>query len=83
MGIGDYIRHIRRAHGLSQETFAASLNREQSDISRIETGRVEPDRRLLLDIASQYDDLVVLAFIYGEPSASLTRQLMLRESQLR
>ncbi len=40
--IADRIKHIRIGKGLSQQEFAAKLDYEKSNMSRLESGKVDP-----------------------------------------
>jgi len=63
--IGDVIRYIRQTNNLSQEDMAEKIGSSQYELSRVERGRIDPDRTLLNRIANTFDSEVVKAYICG------------------
>lgn len=67
--IGQRIRKIRKAHGLSQEELAEKVNISTTHMSHIETGNTKLSLSVLVDIAAALevgtDDL-----IHGSETAS-------------
>lgn len=53
--IGQRIRKIRKAHGLSQEELAEKINISTTHMSHIETGNTKLSLPVLVDIASALD----------------------------
>ena len=72
--IGQRIRKIRKAHGLSQEELAEKVNISTTHMSHIETGNTKLSLPVLVDIAAalevRTDDL-----IYDTPVASASTAL--------
>ena len=72
--IGQQIRKIRKAHGLSQEELAEKVNISTTHMSHIETGNTKLSLPVLVDIAAalevRTDDL-----IYDNPVASASTAL--------
>lgn len=72
--IGQQIRKIRKAHGLSQEELAEKVNISTTHMSHIETGNTKLSLPVLVDIATaldvRTDDL-----IYDNPIASVSTVL--------
>ncbi len=61
-GIGQRIRHIRRAHSMSQEELASRIDISVTHMSHIETGNTKLSLQVLVDIARELhvttDDLI-------------------------
>lgn len=53
--IGQQIRKIRKAHGLSQEELAEKINISTTHMSHIETGNTKLSLPVLVDIADALD----------------------------
>lgn len=53
--IGQRIRKIRKAHGLSQEELAEKINISTTHMSHIETGNTKLSLPVLVDIAAALD----------------------------
>lgn len=72
--IGQQIRKIRKAHGLSQEELAEKVNISTTHMSHIETGNTKLSLPVLVDIATvldvRTDDL-----IYDNPVTSISTVL--------
>lgn len=72
--IGQRIRKVRKAHGLSQEELAEKVNISTTHMSHIETGNTKLSLPVLVDIAAaldvRTDDL-----IYDNPTASASTAL--------
>ncbi|MBE6942956.1 MAG: helix-turn-helix transcriptional regulator [Ruminococcaceae bacterium] len=72
--IGQRIRKIRKAHGLSQEELAERINISTTHMSHIETGSTKLSLPVLVDLASvlnvRVDDL-----LYDSPIAPTGRAL--------
>lgn len=49
--IGERIKQLRIEKGLSQQEFAAMLEYEKSNMSRLESGKVNPRIATLLEVA--------------------------------
>ncbi len=66
MSLGAFLKHCRMKEGMSQADLACELNINQSDVSKIESGRKEPPTSMFKDwtIATQAMDLGI-AFLYG------------------
>ncbi len=61
-GIGQRIRHIRKAYSLSQEELASRIDISVTHMSHIETGNTKLSLQVLVDIARELnvstDDLI-------------------------
>lgn len=72
--IGQRIRKVRKAHGLSQEELAEKVNISTTHMSHIETGNTKLSLPVLVDIAAalevRTDDL-----IYDNPTTSASTAL--------
>ncbi|AQS92095.1 transcriptional regulator [Gluconobacter albidus] len=53
--IGQRIKKLRRDLGLKQADFVAALDISRSYLSKIESGKEQPGRELLLKIAQEYN----------------------------
>jgi transcriptional regulator with XRE-family HTH domain len=53
--VGKQIQKLRESRGLSQQDLAAKCNFEKSNMSRLETGRVNPTLSTLEKIAKALD----------------------------
>ena len=62
MDFGKKVQMLRKTHGLSQETLANILNINRNNLSRIETGKSEPNLSVIRDIAKYFNmgDLVAM-----------------------
>ena len=54
MDFGKKIQMLRKTHGLSQETLANILNINRNNLSRIETGKSEPNLSIIRDIVKYF-----------------------------
>lgn len=55
MDFGRKIQMLRKSHGLSQETLANILNINRNNLSRIETGKSEPNLSIIKDIVEYFN----------------------------
>jgi len=55
MDFGTKVQMLRKSHGLSQETLANILNINRNNLSRIETGKSEPNLSIIRDIATYFN----------------------------
>ena len=55
MDFGTKVQMLRKKHGLSQETLANILNINRNNLSRIETGKSEPNLSIIRDIAKYFN----------------------------
>ena len=55
MDFGKKIQMLRKTHGLSQETLANILNINRNNLSRIETGKSEPNLSIIRDVARYFN----------------------------
>ena len=55
INVGKQIQKLRESRGLSQQDLAAKCNFEKSNMSRLETGRVNPTLSTLEKIAKALD----------------------------
>ena len=71
--IGQRIRKIRKAHGLSQEELAEKVDISVTHMSHIETGNTKLSLQVLVDIAKalevRADDLLNESGTYGKDTA--------------
>ena len=63
MEFGEKIQMLRKSHGISQEALANILNINRNNLSRIETGKSEPNLSIIRDIAKYFN--VDVASIVG------------------
>ena len=72
--IGQRIRKVRKAHGLSQEELAEKVSISTTHMSHIETGNTKLSLQVLVDIAAalevRTDDL-----LYDNPAAATSTAL--------
>lgn len=67
MEFSDIMRACRKRSGLSQAKLAVLLRQDQSIISRIETGQVEPRMHIIKEWATVTDTTeVFVAYMYGQ-----------------
>ena len=72
--IGQNIRKIRKAHGLSQEDLAEKVNISVTHMSHIETGNTKLSLPVLVDIAAALNvstDALLCENLQESPSASI------------
>jgi len=55
MDFGKKIQMLRKSHGISQETLANILNINRNNLSRIETGKSEPNLSIIKDIVKYFN----------------------------
>lgn len=55
MDFGRKIQMLRKTHGLSQETLANILNINRNNLSRIETGKSEPNLSIIRDVVKYFN----------------------------
>ena len=55
MDFGKKIQMLRKTHGLSQETLANILNINRNNLSRIETGKSEPNLSIIRDVSKYFN----------------------------
>ena len=55
MDFGKKIQMLRKSHGLSQETLANILNINRNNLSRIETGKSEPNLSIIRDVVKYFN----------------------------
>jgi transcriptional regulator with XRE-family HTH domain len=55
INVGKQIQKLRESRGLSQQDLAAKCNFEKSNMSRLETGRVNPTLSTLEKVAKALD----------------------------
>jgi ribosome-binding protein aMBF1 (putative translation factor) len=60
--LGEQVRALREAHGLSQSELARRMGTTQPAIARLEAGRVAPRLETLDRVASALDVRLVIAF---------------------
>lgn len=68
--IGQQIRKLRKAHGLSQEALAEKINISTTHMSHIETGNTKLSLPVFVDIAAALN--VRMDELLGNPSAVTT-----------
>ena len=73
MTLGALIRTTRQELGISQERLARDVNRNQRDISHIETGKLE-SADLVADIAVALKDRVLQATAFGWPAMKMVNR---------
>lgn len=54
MSVGDRIREVRKANGLTMEEFGAKIGIVKSSISTIESGKINPSPQTLLSISREF-----------------------------
>jgi transcriptional regulator with XRE-family HTH domain len=64
INVGKQIQKIRESKGLSQQDLAAKCNFEKSNMSRLETGRVNPTLSTLEKVAKALDISLVELFSF-------------------
>jgi transcriptional regulator with XRE-family HTH domain len=62
INVGKQIQKIRESKGLSQQDLAAKCNFEKSNMSRLETGRVNPTLSTLDKVAKALDVTLIELF---------------------
>ena len=62
INVGKQIQKLRESKGLSQQDLAAKCNFEKSNMSRLETGRVNPTLSTLEKVAKALDVSIVELF---------------------
>jgi SOS-response transcriptional repressor LexA len=79
-GINERFASIRKEHGLNVKEFAASLDMEPTTVSSIESGKREPSKEVLLNLAIKY--AVSLNWIFtGVGEKRLTKAIMPDQSK--
>lgn len=69
--MGERVKEIRRALGLTQRDFAQQLELSGPSLSEIETGKFKPGFDLLVKLALEFDiNLYYVIFGEGEPFSS-------------
>jgi transcriptional regulator with XRE-family HTH domain len=64
INVGKQIQKIRESKGLSQQDLAAKCNFEKSNMSRLETGRVNPTLSTLVKVAKALDVSLIELFSF-------------------
>jgi transcriptional regulator with XRE-family HTH domain len=64
INVGKQIQKLRESRGLSQQDLAAKCNFEKSNMSRLETGRVNPTLSTLEKVAKALDVSLVELFSF-------------------
>jgi transcriptional regulator with XRE-family HTH domain len=64
INVGKQIQKIRESKGLSQQDLAAKCNFEKSNMSRLETGRVNPTLSTLDKVAKALDVTLIELFSF-------------------
>jgi transcriptional regulator with XRE-family HTH domain len=64
INVGKQIQKIRESKGLSQQDLAAKCNFEKSNMSRLETGRVNPTLSTLEKVAKALDVSLIELFSF-------------------
>lgn len=54
MNLGDKIRNLRKNENMSQEVLAKYLNINRNYLSRIETGKTEPNSSVLINLSNTF-----------------------------
>lgn len=71
MDFGKKIQMLRKTHGLSQETLANILNINRNNLSRIETGKSEPNLSIIRDVSRYFNvDAASLIGISNDENSS-------------
>lgn len=70
MKLGEKIKQLRKSKGISQEELASTLKINRNFLSRIETGKSEPNASLIIKIANLFkiDVNSLLNIDYDEPN---------------
>ena len=55
MTLGDKIRNLRKNENMSQEVLAKYLNINRNYLSRIETGKTEPNSSVLINLSNTFN----------------------------
>lgn len=71
--IGQFLKHLRKEKGITQEEFAEKIGVSGRTVSRWETGSNMPDISLLVDIADFYD-VDVREIIEGEKKSEMMNE---------
>ena len=81
MDFGSKIQMLRKSHGLSQETLANILNINRNNLSRIETGKSEPNLSIIRDISKYFNvDVASLIGINKENVSSKDKIKMILDN---
>ncbi len=73
--IGRYIRHLRKATGMTQKDLAEKLNLSFQSVSKWETGEALPDTAILIDLCEALDTTVDLLLRGGVLAAGECRPM--------
>jgi len=74
-GLKERFASVRKEYGLNVKEFAASLDMEPTTLSSIETGKREPSKEVLLNLAIKYEYSLNWIFT-GVGEKHLTKALM-------
>ena len=81
MDFGIKVQMLRKSHGLSQETLANILNINRNNLSRIETGKSEPNLSIIRDISKYFNvDVASLIGINKENVSSKDKIKMILDN---
>ena len=81
MYFGKKVQMLRKTHGLSQETLANILNINRNNLSRIETGKSEPNLSVIRDIAKYFNiDVASLIGISNDEVSSKDKIKIISEN---